>query len=327
MPKLFIFAFIRDASGFTSLNAKSEGTPSIDRLRARSIRSSVSPLTENPLADGGNSTGREYAATLKYERPRELKRGMSSDRVPRSSRVGSKVASRLPRTLGAGLDMFLRIAVYSGRCGCPSGIMSGSEPGGGELKRTECAFGRGEVGVAGTVSDLLWLIVEPMVVARRRSEHDDRWRRTDMRRLRRREGVWGRGEGGPEGGVRGSLYSVAETSRVDIRGVVVQGREGRADGVSGGEGLRDTTVVGLCSSSRFSRCVAVISSRKGCKLESCAAQASEQKENNAARGGHAYRGRGSNNVCRRVEDGVAMCTPDAVDGGGLGLPFTAAELA
>ncbi len=225
MPKLFIFAFIRDASGFTSLNAKSEGTPSIDRLRARSMRSSVSPLTENPLADGGNSTGREYAATLKYERPRELKRGMSSERVPRSSIEVSKVASRLPRTLGAGLDgrsMFLRIAVYSGRCGCPSGIMSGSGPGGGELKRTECDFGLGEAGVEGAVSDLLWVTAEPVVVAHRRNEHEDRWRRTDMRRLRRREGVWGSGEGGPEGGVRGSLCSVAATSRVgDIRGGVV----------------------------------------------------------------------------------------------------------
>lgn len=204
--------------------------------------------------------------------------------------------------------------------------MSESEPGGGELKRTECAFGLGEAGAEGAVSDLLWLIVEPVVVARRRSEHEDRWRRTDMRRLRRREGVWGSGDGGPEGGVRGSLCSVAVTSRVDIRGVVVQGREGRADGVGGGEGLHDTTVVGLCSSSRFSRCVAVISSRKGCKLESCAGQCSEQNKNNAELGGHAYRGRGSNDVGGRVEDGVAMFTPDAVDGG-LGLLFTAAELA
>ena len=44
---------------FPSLNAKSLGTPSIERLRAKSIRISVSPLTENPAPVAGpKSAGR-----------------------------------------------------------------------------------------------------------------------------------------------------------------------------------------------------------------------------------------------------------------------------
>ena len=75
------------------------------------------------------------------------------------------------------------------------------------------------------------------VVARRRREQDERWRSTDMRRLRRRPGVgdgeWHGGCAGSEG-VRGSLvFTVRSTSFCTIRVRVVVGVLGEVE-VCGG---------------------------------------------------------------------------------------------
>ena len=72
-PKLFTFAFIAASTPepkpgpfrpFPSLNAKSPGTPSMDRLRAKSILISVSPLTENP--PDASSAGRAAYAIARW---------------------------------------------------------------------------------------------------------------------------------------------------------------------------------------------------------------------------------------------------------------------
>ena len=122
------------------------------------------------------------------------------------------------------------------------------------------------------------------VVARRRREQDERWRSTDMRRLRRRPGVgsggW-HGDAGGEtsGGGRGSLmFTVRLTSFSTIRGRVDAGMCGE-EGAKGDWGREARFVRGrgdrgggggvvvasdLRSRSSFSRWAAAIWSRKGC---------------------------------------------------------------
>ena len=140
LPRLLTLA-LTDAPSwrrFPSLNAKSPGTPSIERLLARSIRISVSPLTENPApVPAVNSAGRAavYAIASCDARASEpyLSAGgassMSRERVPRSYTWKSKDADAAAEGVGdSGRDMFFRIAVYKGRCGCPSGMSSGTGP-------------------------------------------------------------------------------------------------------------------------------------------------------------------------------------------------------
>ena len=76
----------RSGAARTSWNAKSDGTPSALRLRASSIRSSVPPPTEPPIA--GNTSGGEGEARVRVSDPnRSGSAGgasRSSERVPRS---------------------------------------------------------------------------------------------------------------------------------------------------------------------------------------------------------------------------------------------------
>ena len=169
---------------------------------------------------------------------------MSSERVPRSYTWKSKLADAAAEGVGdSGRDMFLRIAVYSGRCGCPSGISSGTGPGlgpelgsgdglpkrmlravlgwgdpGGEVA-VVAVFGRGEdagdekLAVSRRQLDTLEL-------DRRRRWHDERCRSAGIRRLWRRHGVeeCEAGERGAESSEGGrSLGCIMDPSPFNIR--------------------------------------------------------------------------------------------------------------
>ena len=101
-------------------------------------------------------------------------------------------------------------------------LARGGEPGGDVEMRLVVDFRRGDDGGDMGASRQDVPVLE--VVARRRREQEDRWRRTGMRRLRRRHGVWDRsvpidgvGEAESSAEDRGSLVCVRATSWVDIR--------------------------------------------------------------------------------------------------------------
>ena len=90
-PKFFTRVRTPSAGGAgaarTSWNAKSDGTPSALRLRASSIRSSVPPPTEPPIA-GNTSGGEGDAGRVRVSDPKRSGSAggasRSSERVPRS---------------------------------------------------------------------------------------------------------------------------------------------------------------------------------------------------------------------------------------------------
>lgn len=85
-------------------------TTSAERHRARSIRSSVSPVIEHPAVQSDAGIGWRS----RCERPRVADRGMSRDFAPRSSKTACRDACSTsnPGAGGSpGGHMFLRIAV------------------------------------------------------------------------------------------------------------------------------------------------------------------------------------------------------------------------
>lgn len=100
----------------------------------------------------------------------------------------------------SGRDMFLRIAVYSGRCGCPSGISSATGPGPGDglpKRMLRAVLGRGEAGgevavvlVFGQGEDggevkvaVSWRQLDTLELERRRMWDEERCWSAGMRRL------------------------------------------------------------------------------------------------------------------------------------------------
>lgn len=218
----------------------------------------------------------------------------------------------------------------------------GGEPGGDVEVRLVAVFGRGDDGDMAPSRQNDSVLG---VVARRRREQEERWRRTDMRRLRRRQGVGLRdGDEGAESSAedRGSLVCVTSTSWLDIRmrvragvgvrvvfGVTSVGRKAggvterkvcddvgrvvRTEGV--GVVMVESEKTDLRSRSRFSCCAAAIWSRKGCKVVSCERRVQGARRGEEVRNNAQVRDAGNNGdrTKRRLLTEVAVATTSVAE--------------
>ncbi len=218
----------------------------------------------------------------------------------------------------------------------------GGEPGGDVEVTLVAVFGRGDDGDMAPSRQNGSVIG---VVARRRREQEERWRRTDMRRLRRRQGVGLRdGDEGAESSAedRGSLVCVRSTSWLDIRmrvragvgvrvvfGVTSVGRKAggvterkvcddvgrvvRTEGV--GVVMVESEKTDLRSRSRFSCCAAAIWSRKGCKVVSCERRVQGARRGEEVRNNAQVRDAGNNGdrTKRRLLTEVAVATTSVAE--------------